>query len=113
MVAYYHPQTDDKATISLKSSTEQLDNTDQNTQTYTDTIADKEKESNPSRSVGFFNLVFILGSLVFLGIYVGLYGMVIVMARKRNRDPLAWVLLSFVSTPILICFILLIVGDNR
>lgn len=35
------------------------------------------------------------------------------MAKKRHRDPLGWVLLSFCITPIWVWVLLLIVGDKR
>ena len=35
------------------------------------------------------------------------------MAKKRHRDPLGWVLLSFCITPIWVWILLLIVGDKR
>ncbi len=34
------------------------------------------------------------------------------MAKKRHRDPLGWVLLSFVVSPLLVYIILLCVGDS-
>ncbi len=35
------------------------------------------------------------------------------MAKKRNRDPLGWVLLSFFISPILTWILLLIVGKRN
>ncbi|MDY4149197.1 MAG: hypothetical protein SOY26_05580 [Paludibacteraceae bacterium] len=35
------------------------------------------------------------------------------MAKKRRRDPLGWVLLSFVISPLLVYIILLCVGDDN
>ena len=35
------------------------------------------------------------------------------MAKNRRRDPLGWVLLSFLFSPLLTWIILLIVGDSR
>lgn len=34
------------------------------------------------------------------------------MAKKRRRDPLGWVLLSFVISPLLVYIILLCVGNS-
>lgn len=34
------------------------------------------------------------------------------MAKNRHRDPLGWVLLSFLFSPLLTWIILLIAGDN-
>lgn len=47
------------------------------------------------------------------GIYVGSYVLVAVMAKRRNRNPVIWLLLSFIATPVLICIILLIVGNAQ
>ena len=43
---------------------------------------------------------------------IGLYVLVAVMAKNRNRNVVLWVLLSLVGSPILIAIILLIVGNN-
>lgn len=60
------------------------------------------------------------GVLLILGLVVGL-GLVYLlrihiayrMAKKRHRDPLGWVLLSFFFSPLLTWIILLIVGDAK
>ena len=41
------------------------------------------------------------------------FGITCKMAKKRHRDPLGWVLLSFCITPIWVWIILLIVGDKK
>jgi len=48
-----------------------------------------------------------------LGIIIGMYVLIARMAKKRNRDPAVWVLLSFVFSPFLIIFILLIAGHSH
>lgn len=45
--------------------------------------------------------------------YWGWFGITCKMAKKRHRDPLGWVLLSFCITPIWVWIILLIVGDKK
>lgn len=60
------------------------------------------------------------GLLLIVGLVVGL-GLVYLlrihiayrMAKKRHRDPLGWVLLSFFFSPLLTWIILLIVGDAK
>ena len=60
------------------------------------------------------------GLLLILALVVGL-GLVYLlrihiayrMAKKRHRDPLGWVLLSFFFSPLLTWIILLIVGDAK
>ena len=45
-----------------------------------------------------------------LGIVFGLYVIVVVMANKRHRNAVLWIILSFITTPLLVIFILLIIG---
>lgn len=59
-----------------------------------------------------YTIIALIIVLVFLGIYVGLYVCVAVMAQRRNRNPLIWLLLSFIATPLLICIILLAIGNK-
>lgn len=56
-------------------------------------------------------LLAIIVSLFILGIGIGLYVLVAVMAKKRNRNVVLWVLLSLVGTPLLMIIILLCIGD--
>lgn len=58
-----------------------------------------------------------LGPIAWLGLYVilagamfGLYVIVAVMANKRHRNAALWILISFITTPLLVIFILLIIG---
>ena len=48
-----------------------------------------------------------------IGIAVGLYVLVAVMAQKRNRSVVVWVLLSLLATPLLMIIILLAIGKNE
>ena len=50
--------------------------------------------------------------LLFIGLYVGLYVLVAVMAKKRNRNVVLWVLLSLFATPLLMIIILLAIGKE-
>lgn len=50
--------------------------------------------------------------LLFLGgIYIGLYVLVAIMAKKRKRNVALWVIISLFATPLLTIIILLFVGD--
>lgn len=56
--------------------------------------------------------------LIVLGVVAALYFVYLIyihityrMAKKRHRDPLGWVLLSLLVSPLLTWIILLIVGD--
>lgn len=58
--------------------------------------------------------IFVLvGLLLFIGIYVGFYVLVAVMAQKRNRSVVVWILLSLLATPLLMIIILLAIGKNE
>ena len=57
--------------------------------------------------------VSIIASLLFISITIGLYVLVAVMAQKRNRNVVVWVLLSLFVTPLLMIITLLVIGDNK
>lgn len=60
------------------------------------------------------NYLHIAGGIIIavltLAFCIGIYALVGVMARRRNRDVALWVVLSFILSPILIIIILLCVG---
>ena len=67
-------------------------------------------EENPAEITNFNSIVGLVTLLFFIGIYSGLYVMVVVMAKKRNRSAAGWLFLSFFITPLVACIILLAVG---
>ena len=66
-----------------------------------------------SGNEGMYDIIAIVGVLFVIGITVGLYVLVAVMAQKRNRSVVVWVLLSLFATPLLMIIILLIIGKNE
>lgn len=48
-----------------------------------------------------------------IGVIVGLYEIVAVMARNRHRSELRWILVSLVATPLFAAFLLLMAGESR
>lgn len=58
-------------------------------------------------------IILIVGLLFVIGISVGLYVLVAVLAQKRNRSVVLWVLLSLLATPLLMIIILLAIGKNE
>lgn len=78
-----------------------------------DDRTDEIDETNETNNDAILPIVFLFVILIFLGIYVGIYVLVAVMAQRRNRNPVIWLLLSFIATPLLICIILLAIGKNR
>ena len=56
----------------------------------------------------------IMAMLAVLAIIYWIYrGITLNMARNRHRDPLGWVLLSIIASPLLTWIILLIAGDKE
>ena len=66
-----------------------------------------------SGNEGLYIIIAIVGVLFVIGITVGLYVLVAVMAQKRNRSVVVWVLLSLMATPLLMIIILLAIGKNE
>lgn len=48
-----------------------------------------------------------------MAICVGLYVLVAVMAQRRNRSVVAWILISLIATPLLSIVLLLFIGRDR
>lgn len=78
-----------------------------------DLAADDDVFDNSSsdRFTGYFIIILLVGLVMFIGISVGLYILVAVMAQHRHRNVVAWILISFVGTPVLSIIILLVIGD--
>lgn len=74
---------------------------------YNDT---SKKDDDPSAEMILLGLAIIL---IILGFVVGMYVLVAVMAQKRNRNVVVWILLSIVTTPILMAIILLVIGKEN
>ena len=63
----------------------------------------------------FYSLLpflYIIFVLLTIGICIGSYVLVAVMAKKRKREAAVWILLSFFAITILIIIILLCIGDT-
>ena len=67
-------------------------------------------DSSEDIMLGVFVVLF---AIIAFAVVIGLYVLVAVMAKKRNRNIALWVLLSFFGSPVLIAIILLIVGDSE
>lgn len=55
-----------------------------------------------------FLLIFIIGNPLWLGLYIAVF----FMARKRKRNEIGWLLLSFVVSPVLIIILLWLIGTD-
>lgn len=77
--------------------------------------ADDDTDDNLdfSLSDGFSGLLVVFSILLILGIYIGLYVLVAVMAQKRNRSIVGWLLLSLFLSPFIVIIILLFIGKGR
>ena len=60
---------------------------------------------------GAMILLFLAMILIFIGIAVGMYVLVAVLAQRRKRNVVIWLLLSLLATPLLMVIILLVIGD--
>ena len=73
----------------------------------------KDKDYGSEHSATYM-IIAIIAVLFFIGISVGLYVLVAIMAQKRHRSVVLWVLLSIIASPLLIIIILLVVdNDNK
>ena len=73
----------------------------------------KHDYQQSGNNIGASEIVNILMFLLCISVTIGLYVFVFFMARDRNRNVVVWVLLSFVTTPLLMVFSLLIVGKDH
>lgn len=75
-------------------------------------FGDELSNENEGRSViiAFVTVLFILGITVG---YIVLFVLVAVMAQKRNRSVVVWILLSLLGTPLLMAIILWAIGKNE
>lgn len=82
-------------------------------------VVEESIDDNPlspyyhERSSGYEGLYLIIAIVPFLFIIGGLYVLVAVMAQKRNRSVVVWILLSLIATPLLMIIILLAIGKNE
>lgn len=72
----------------------------------------KDKDYGSEYSATYM-IIAIIAVLFFIGISVGLYVLVAIMAQKRHRSVVLWVLLSIIASPLLIIIILLVVGNDN
>lgn len=74
---------------------------------------DDDSHYSSSKSDSLYMIIAIVAVLFIIGLSVGLYVLVAVMAKNRNRSVVLWVLLSIVASPLLIVIILLVVGNDN
>ena len=76
------------------------------------TFFDRLMNGSEAEVVGTIVLLYVLIGLLFLAyvFFVRIY-IAYLLAKNRRRDPLIWVLLSFLVSPVLTWILLLILGD--
>ena len=74
---------------------------------------DDDSRYSLSKNDSLYMIIGLVVVLFVIGLSVGLYVLVAVMAKRRNRSVVLWVLLSIVASPLLIIVILLVVGDDN
>ena len=73
---------------------------------------DKETDNSSGLGEGAAILIAVVVCIFVLAAIVGLYFLVAVMAKNRNRNVALWVLLSVIASPLLIIIILLVIGED-
>lgn len=71
-----------------------------------------EQSDGTSGRSGSVLLLFVM-IIFILGVAIGSYVLVALMAKNRNRNVVVWILLSLVTTPLLMMLVLLIVGRDN
>ena len=67
-----------------------------------------------NRNEGLYFIIAAIVAILFaIGVSVGLYILVAIMAQKRNRSVVVWVLLSLLASPLLMIIILFVIGKNE
>lgn len=73
---------------------------------------DTESDKSSGHGEGATILIAVIVGILIVAAIVGLYALVAIMAKKRNRNVVLWVLLSMFASPLLIIIILLAVGED-
>lgn len=114
---YYKSEgTDIKANTSFKIKFQLKDyNIEPEALAETDEYSSFEYDYSHANSSagGLYVIIGIIGILFAIGITIGLYVLVAVMAQKRNRNVVTWILLSLLATPLLMVIILLCIGKDE
>lgn len=84
-----------------------------NTDNYGSYDNDDDSRYSSSKNDSLYMIIAIVAVLFVIGLSVGLYVLVAIMAKNRNRSVVLWVLLSIVASPLLIVIILLVVGNDN
>ena len=107
MVPYEETSAVSEAPLIVDDDIDDLDDLDD-----IDDIDDLSDLKNLDKEDKFY-LVVAIGIIVLaITISIILYVLVAVMAKKRNRSVIGWVLLSLLATPVITIIILLVIGKD-
>ena len=110
---YYKSENMPGGSPSFKISFELKDyNVTEATEIITDDDLYSSDEDTVEPSPTLYILIFLV-LLFIIGAWIGLYILVAVMAKMRNRNVALWVLLSIIASPLLIAIILFAIGDDN
>lgn len=72
-----------------------------------------KNNSNLDKNDDFAMIIAFIAIVAVISLCIGMYVLVAIMAKKRNRSVALWTLISLLTTPILMIIILLCVGKNE
>ena len=102
----------DNTSFNIKYELKGYNSTDVDDDTTSEySFANKFVSDNSSTTDQWIGIGLILFMVLFaLGVTVGFYVLVAVLAKNRHRNVLLWVLLSILVSPVVIAIILLVIG---
>ena len=98
-----------KAVTETEQEPEQADNVSETDVSENSIFDHMPREEKYMLGIPF--IIFIVATVVSFGIYFGFYILVAIMASKRQRSLLGWILISVLITPVFSAILLLILGD--
>lgn len=86
-------------------------NTTEEEASDTSSVSDSTSANEASNKAGWIIALLALGFLLVIGIYIGMYVLVALMAKRRRRNAALWIFISLFSTPLIAIIVLLCLGD--
>ena len=86
-------------------------NTTEEEASDTSSIYDSASANGASNEAKWVAGLIIFGFILIIVIYVGMYGVVAIMAKRRHRNAIIWIFISLIGTPLIVIVVLLCLGD--
>ncbi len=86
-------------------------NTTEEEASDTYSIADSTSANGVTNEAKWVAGLIIFGFILIICIYVGMYGLVAIMAKRRHRNAIIWIFISLIGTPLIVIVVLLCLGD--